>query len=135
MKYFEDWVFNILNMNNYKTENWKKYYYDNIIETLESVEGDIVEVGVYKGKSILSTALPLKEYDSDKIVYGFDSFTGFPPKYSKYDSIEYFDELRVNGTIDDLHYKRIQYFHKILTLSGRKTISPETSSSSQNFSD
>lgn len=38
----------------------------------------MVEVGVYRGHTLLATALLLRELGSQKKVFGFDSFRGFP---------------------------------------------------------
>lgn len=135
MKYYEDWEFNCLGIRNYKKDSFKKYYFDNIVENIDSVEGDIVEIGTYQGRSLLATALLLKELGSDKIVYGFDSFSGFPPEYSKYDNIQYFDELYKAGSIDKVHYDKIQHFKKISSLRKKCVRSADTSSTSEDFSD
>jgi len=135
MKWYEDWEFNCLGIDNFRKENFKKYYYDNIVANVSTIEGDIVEIGVYKGKSLLATALLLKEIGSDKIVYGFDSFSGFPANYSEYDNIEYFDELYKSGRIDGVHYEKIQHFNKIMSLRGKSVQCADTSSTSKDFSD
>jgi len=49
-----------------------------------------LEAGVFRGKSILATALLLKEIGSPKKVYGFDSFSGFPPVIHDLDSLQEF---------------------------------------------
>ena len=54
-------------------------------ENHNKIDGDIVESGVYKGSSLLAMGLLLKEIGSSKKVYGFDSFSGFPPVFHDYD--------------------------------------------------
>ena len=70
---------------------WYQYIRQNI-----DIEGDIFEFGVYKGASLIAVALILKELGSEKKIYGFDSFNGFP-SYSPLDALDCFDKYK--GTI------------------------------------
>ena len=67
--------------------------------------GDILEAGVYKGKSLITTAMLLKKLNSGKRVFGFDSFTGFPPIYHANDEINVFKKLLDDGEITPEHYE------------------------------
>ena len=49
-----------------------------LLEETESLEGDVVECGVYKGGTLVTMALWLKRLGSPRWVHGFDSFEGFP---------------------------------------------------------
>ena len=42
------------------------------------LEGDIIECGVYRGGGCIAMSKKLRELGSDKIIYGLDTFEGFP---------------------------------------------------------
>ncbi|MES2953210.1 MAG: TylF/MycF/NovP-related O-methyltransferase [Patescibacteria group bacterium] len=63
------------------------YYRDRFFE-IEGVSGDIVECGVGKGRSFLMFALLLDIYKvSERLLWGFDSFEGFPEPTSEDESV------------------------------------------------
>lgn len=107
------WEFGVLEIDNYNFESKFKSYYNHIRDNHKYLEGDIIEIGVYKGFSLLATALLLKELGSDKKVYGFDSFSGFPPILNKKDSFDNFDKLfnekRISKSHLDDHKKLLEY--------------------------
>ena len=98
-----EWEFNVLGVYNYKKPGKLDAYYDWIRNNHLTVEGDVVEAGVFRGRSLLATALLLKELGSNKRVIGFDSFSGFPPIYHANDQLECFRELHQQGRITDEH--------------------------------
>lgn len=49
-----------------------------LLEESLSLAGDIVECGVYRGASLRRICKTIKDNASDKIVFGLDSFEGFP---------------------------------------------------------
>jgi hypothetical protein len=53
----------------------------------------------------------LKEHDSDKMVYGFDTFTGFPGK-SPYDNPLNFDSMYDMGLLEDTHIQDVWKLRK-----------------------
>ena len=55
------------------------------------LDGDIFELGVYKGGGTIAMALLLKTLNSNKKVYAFDSFSGFPA-YHQNDDFRTFAE-------------------------------------------
>lgn len=73
----------------------------------EKVEGDIAEFGVYKGNSLITTALLLTRMRSKKLVHGFDSFSGFPARHPN-DERTRFDELYERGNITKEHYAAVK---------------------------
>ncbi|WP_234273257.1 TylF/MycF family methyltransferase [Billgrantia zhangzhouensis] len=104
----DDWVRGVLGVANpYSKESNLRFYYDYLIRNHDKVDGDIVEAGVYKGSSLLATALLLKQLGSKKKVYGFDSFAGFP-SYHYNDSLEKFDELYEKGVISKKHFSKVK---------------------------
>lgn len=133
LKLKEDWEYGVLGVYNYKKVGKLDEYFKHIFEIDKFLEGDIAEVGVYRGSSILATALYLKEIGSTKKVYGFDSFTGFP-SYHKNDNLAKFDELFQTGKISkSLHDKiSLNQKHRSLFLD---EVTVENISSSGNFSE
>ena len=72
------------------------------------MEGDIVESGVFRRRSLLATAFLLKELGSSKLVYGYDSFKGFSPVYHENDDVEAFELLHDEGIISSEHFAAVQ---------------------------
>ena len=52
--------------------------YIQLLNKASALEGDVVECGVYQGRSLIRMALFLKQSGIGKKVYGLDSFEGFP---------------------------------------------------------
>ncbi|OUW73398.1 MAG: hypothetical protein CBD76_03880 [Pelagibacteraceae bacterium TMED216] len=103
----KDWEYNVLGIDNYKKPGKLKTYYDFIKENHKRIDGDICEVGVYRGFSILATGMLLKELKSSKTVWGFDTFEGFP-EYHKNDELEKFEMLYKNGLITEEHFNEFK---------------------------
>ncbi len=102
----EDWEFNVIGAYNYKKWGPLHNYFNFVKNNHDKLDGDLLEAGVFQGRSLLGMALMLKEIGSDKKIYGFDTFTGFPPAYHKYDKLEYFQVLCEQGRITEEHYKK-----------------------------
>lgn len=49
----------------------------NLLDITQNIEGQIAECGVYQGHSLVPIGLYLKQRNSQKRIYGFDSFEGF----------------------------------------------------------
>jgi len=49
-----------------------------IKETVNEIDGDIAECGVYRAGGTIILAKVLKKFNSDKRIYAFDSFEGMP---------------------------------------------------------
>jgi hypothetical protein len=131
----EDWEFNVIGIYNYKKPGQLDKYYEYITENHDHIKGDICEAGVYKGRSLLATALLLKELGSSKKVYGFDSFEGFPPLEHENDKIEKFEELLVKGIISKEHFSKVKKNIQLRSLSVKGSMSSRNISLSGNFSD
>lgn len=86
----KEYILNKLDVDHYHidTVSSKRFLYKNIRSNL-LLDGDIFEFGVYRGATLLALGLLLKELGSDKKIYGFDSFSGFP-SYSREDGFEMF---------------------------------------------
>lgn len=123
MQLREDWEFNVLGIYNYRKPGKLCHYFDFIIEHHEFLEGDLVEAGVFRGRTLLAVGLLLKELGSEKQVYGFDSFEGLPQIEHGNDDLAKFNQLLDEGKISKEHVekvkKNIQY--RALEVKGRLT--------------
>ena len=61
-----DFEFDILQIENFNNSLQFDYYFNFIKKNFNKLKGDIYEFGVYKGKSLISTALLLKKLKSKK---------------------------------------------------------------------
>ena len=129
-----DWEFNKLNIYNYKIKGCYEKYFNFLKNNYKKFNGDIVESGVYRGHTLLSTALLLKELGSDKIVYGFDSFEGFPPLLNKNDQIPKFDNLYKNKLITKHHLESVKKNILLNKIFQKKNLNSHSISKSDNFS-
>jgi hypothetical protein len=130
----DDWEFNVLGIYNYKVSGPFDALFNFIRNHHADIEGDIVECGVYRGKSLIALAMLLKELGSDKKIYGYDSFSGFPSVYHHNDDLARFDDLQKKGRITPDHFQAVQR-----NLSWREQLSDQgqtakTISSSGDFS-
>ena len=113
---YQEYETNLLGVDEFhKESNGRlRFWYEHIRQNPD-IEGDIFEFGVYRGASLIAAALILKEMKSNKKVYGFDSFDGFPT-YSKYDDLDcfytyknkFFSEDFLKEYEEFLEIKRIQ---------------------------
>jgi hypothetical protein len=130
----KDWEFNVLQVYNYKLSGKLEGYFDFIRKNHNKLDGDICEVGVYRGFSILATALLLKELGSDKKVWGFDSFTGFPSYHSN-DDLKKFVNLYDEGAITEQHFKDTQLNIQLKEFMSESPVSASNISTSTDFSE
>jgi len=99
---------------------------------LEKVPGTVLELGVARGRSLITTGLILENLKSSKSVLGLDSFEGFP-QYSPEDDFDNFNELRNASLISEEHYIRILRNSAHVKARGAD-VHPSQISSSQDFS-
>ena len=131
---FKDWEFNVLGIDNYNKNGKLKPYYDFIRNNHSIISGDICEVGVYRGFSLLATAMLLKELGSNKMVFGYDSFMGFPD-YHDNDDLNKFENLYSQGLISLEHYNDFKLNLNYKNLVTNLKIDATNISSSGDFSD
>ena len=134
IKLSKNWEFNVLGIDDYNVQGKLSPYYNFIRENHNKILGDICEVGVFKGYSLLASALLLKELGSDKFVWGFDSFEGFPD-YHPNDDLDKFNELHQNGTISEEHFKDVNANKAFKEFVLKKSVSVKNISTSGDFSD
>ena len=87
----DEFIYNCLEIQNSNIEGSSPYrfWYDDFRQNFFKRNGDIYEFGVYRGSSLIAFALLAKRLGSDKHIWGFDSFSGFP-SYSFEDNLENF---------------------------------------------
>ena len=130
----EDWEYNVLGIYNYTKPGPFSPYFDFVIENHQHITGDIGEVGVYRGSSLLATAMLLKELGSDKRVWGYDGFSGFPV-YHPNDDLAMFGTLYQQGVIDADLYRKSQLNIEYRSLASHtKQLDATNISSSGDFS-
>jgi hypothetical protein len=106
----EDWEFNVIGIYNIRKTGHFKPMFDYIKKHANEVEGDIVDVGVFRGFTTLGFAIFLKEIGSDKKVYGYDSFKGFPPNYNSKDDFARYEECFNDGQISQEYWDEVRYY-------------------------
>jgi hypothetical protein len=132
MKIKSNFEFNILGIENYNSSLRLKNYFKYITDNAHKKDGDIYEFGVFRGGSLLATALLLKKIKSKKKIYGFDSFGGFP-SYDKKDHVDNFKKLFKQKKINKKHFLEVLKYKKFIKFLNKKN-NPSNISSSGNFS-
>tara|TARA_B100001173_G_C15875477_1_gene499190 strand:- start:137 stop:895 length:759 start_codon:yes stop_codon:yes gene_type:complete len=91
----DEFIFNTLGIDFFlNPSNGLRHYYKFIKKNVKNLEGNLFEFGCFNGKTLLAQAILLKRLKSKKIIYGFDSFKGFP-SYHKFDSFKYLKKNKV----------------------------------------
>jgi len=126
----EYWEFGVLDIHNPKCSTLTPYF--SLLEELQDIPGNILELGVAKGSSLITTGLILQELNSEKSVIGVDTFSGFP-ELSSEDMPEAFLGLQQRGLITESHYLKVLHNWELVKLRGGK-IHPSNISTSQDFS-
>jgi hypothetical protein len=134
LKLTQDWEFNVLDIYNYKKPGQYDIIFDFVKKNHKKISGDIVEAGVFRGRSLIAMGMLLKEIGSDKRIFGFDSFSGFPPIYDSKDDLAMFDSLYQNKEISEDHWMAVQRNIAWRKIALRHEINVANISSSGNFS-
>ena len=129
------WELGALNIYDYERPGQLDIYFNFIKNNFAHLKGNIFEFGVFKGKSLLATALLLKSLGSDKKIYGFDSFSGFP-SYNSKDDLNQFKVLYESKKISKKHYEDVLRNINIRTiyLQEKSQLNTENISNSGDFS-
>ena len=91
--YSDDWIYNSLGIENFNPNSASRlrHWFLHARNNHTKLDGDIFEIGVYTGSGTIAMALLLKTLNSNKKVYAFDSFSGFPA-YHQNDDFRTFAE-------------------------------------------
>ncbi len=137
MIFKNDYEFNMFGIYNYKKPGKLTKLIKFIKENHKTLKGDILESGVFQGSQSLAIAMLLKELGSEKKVYAFDSFSGFPNVYHANDNKDKFQSLYENNIISKDHYENYLNFIKLKKLrsEGNLENTPSSISSSGDFSE
>tara|TARA_X000000950_G_scaffold287168_1_gene398430 strand:- start:227 stop:1009 length:783 start_codon:yes stop_codon:yes gene_type:complete len=128
-----DWEFNLLGVYNYNIKGKLYKLFDFLKKNHNKIEGDIFEAGVYNGYQSISIAIFLKLIGSKKKLYCYDTFTGFPVNFHKYDNVGYFSNLHYEKKISNKHYQQVKDFLKLKRKILKIDNNPKNISSSGNF--
>tara|TARA_Y100000991_G_C21965197_1_gene346501 strand:- start:294 stop:1037 length:744 start_codon:yes stop_codon:yes gene_type:complete len=130
------WELGALNIYDYSKPGPLDIYFNFIKKNFKDLKGNIFEFGVFRGKSLLATALLLKKLGSKKKVIGFDSFSGFPSYHSN-DDINQFKILFETNKISKKHYQDVIRNINIrsLFLKEESKLNTKNISNSGDFSD
>ena len=134
-KSLKSWEINYLELFNFNRESQLFFYFKFLkSKKFEKLKGDVVESGVFRGKSLLTSALILNSFykNNKKKIWGYDTFKGFPG-LSDLDKKENFLKLYKLKKITKDHYNevlKLQKYHKAFKSSN---ISAKNISTSNNF--
>ena len=135
LKTLKTWEINFLELFNLGKES-QLFFYFNFLKskTFKDLEGDVVESGVFRGKSLLTSALILNSINENntKKIWGYDTFSGFP-KFSNLDKIGNFSKLYKQKKISKNHYDDILKLQKYHRAFKTNNITTKNISTSQNF--
>ena len=129
-----EWSLNVLEVYSLKNRSLPyTYWYDFLRGELNDIPGDVLEFGVFRGRTLATTAYCASLAEIKRKVYGYDSFSGFPPDLDLNDHPDRFDDLLNSGSITQHHYDMVQKNREYLAVTGR-SFETSNSSSSGNFS-
>jgi hypothetical protein len=131
----QDWEFNVLDIYNYKKPGQYQTLFDYVKSNHDKIAGDIVEAGVFRGRSLVAMGMLLKEIGSNKKIFGFDSFSGFPPIYDPKDDLKAFITLYENEEISKEHWDAVQKNIAWRKLVSKRDVDVTNISSSGDFSE
>lgn len=126
----ERWEFGALDIHHPESSTLREYF--RLIPMLEKIPGNIIELGVARGRSLITTGLILESLGSTKSVIGLDSFQGFP-EYSPEDNFQNFEKLKDSGAISAEHFERVRRNSSHVMARGGD-VHPSKISTSQDFS-
>ena len=135
-KIVDDWQFNILNIYNFNKNGSLDKYFEFIKKNHKKIKGDLIEAGVFTGKSLLATAIYLKKIGSRKKIYAFDTWEGFPKEYKQHpkDKHRSWQKLYNEKLISKQQYKKVKLNLRYIKFIKNKKIDSFNISTSNNFS-
>lgn len=103
----ESWEFDVLRLYNPLRNGHLTAWMDLLRREIPGIPGDVLEAGVFQGKSLLAGAYVLSKSAPSKKILGYDTFSGFPPVGVPEDHPDRFRDLHANGTISNEHLERV----------------------------
>lgn len=106
----KEFILNLMEVEEYYegTNSSLRFWFEHIRKNALKDDGDVFDFGVFRGGSLIAAALILKELGSNKKVYGFDTFEGFP-SFAPEDDLNNFYKYKDKYFSD----KQIQDFEKL----------------------
>lgn len=134
MKNLESWEFDVLKIYNPLRNGHLKVWFDFLANEVSGIPGDVLEAGVFQGKSFLAGAYVLSQVAPKKKIYGYDTFSGFPPIGVPEDDPQRFEDLHKAGLVSDALIRRVRRnMSHLKYLQGLEELNYETVSSSGSF--
>lgn len=127
----QHWEFGALGVHNPRLSTYSPFF--NLVRSTEMVTGDVLELGVARGASLLTTGLILEEVGSSRKVLGIDTFSGFP-ETSPEDEFDQFYALFESGLITREHLESAELNRELVLNRGGGSL-PTTLSTSGDFSE
>lgn len=134
MHQLESWEYDVLEIYNLLRRGPLDPWFDFLRSVAPDLEGDVLEAGVWKGRSLISAGILLKDSAPKKTIYGYDTFSGFPSSNNPIDDPKMFDKLMKDNQITEEHYARIQRNLEHIEFKVGTTVTKDNISSSGNFS-
>lgn len=128
------WQFNFLNIYNFNQAGPYEYIFQFLDQQQNTMKGDVLEAGVYRGRMTLSMAMYLKQQKLPGVIHGFDTFSGFPG-LDPQDEVSNFEHLYTNGLISKNHYLEVQKLQVFLRDVMKRGTQPDQISTSGSFAD
>jgi len=131
-----EFIYSALGIDNFSdcSQSRLRFLYRYIKEKHKNLDGDIFEFGVFRGASLIAIAMLLKQLGSDKKIYGFDSFSGFP-RFHDMDDLSNFSSSSNIGVFSKTLIKRFDLLSSIKKELFNLELNEENISTSTDFSD
>ena len=110
----DNFFYNLLEIYDYNKPGPLSNWFEFLKSTVSNIEGDVLEAGVHRGRSLLAAGLILKEQQENKMIYGLDTFSGFPGVMSEKDELANFEYMYMSGEITQEHMSKVNLNMKIL---------------------
>lgn len=132
----ESWEFDVLRIYNPLRLGHLQVWFEILWNQVKDIPGDVIEAGVFQGKSLLAGGYVLSQVAPEKTIFGYDTFNGFPQVDSPEDDPSSFESLAARGSISSQHLARVQRnLAHLLHLTGAEKLDFSTVSSSGSFLD
>jgi len=103
----DSWEYDVLGIYNPNRIGPLYFWYEFLINEAPKIDGGVLEAGVWRGRSLLTSALTLAEVAPEKKIFGFDSYQGFPTQLDARDEPSAFKLQYEKGLITENHYSRV----------------------------